>query len=108
LLPLLLGLAGTMFCAPTHAGDDYTVEFWTVAGGGVMESGSASWTLSGTIGQSEATQAHALSEFPWRLTGGFWAFDLEALVEFWFLDGFESALEATPDLLLSPELPPAP
>jgi|GEM_PF-1564888 len=106
-LPLLLALAGTLFCAPTLAGDDYSVEFWTVDGGGVMESSSASWTLSGTIGQWEATPARALADFPWRLTGGFWAINLEGLAEFWFRDGFESAQQDTYELLV-PELPLAP
>lgn len=107
-LPLLLALAGALFCAPTLAGDDYSVEFWTVDGGGVMGSGNASWTLSGTIGQWEATPARALADFPWQLTGGFWALNLEELVEFWFRDGFESAQQATSDLHGPSELPNAP
>ena len=71
-----------------------------------MESGNASWTLSGTIGQWEATPAHALAADQWRLTGGFWAFDLEGLVEFLFRDRFET-VQVTSDPL-SPELPSSP
>ncbi|MFW5816741.1 MAG: hypothetical protein ACOCVP_07765, partial [Wenzhouxiangella sp.] len=60
------------------------------AGGGVIESSGGDWTLSGTIGQWEATEARALSAGSWRLTGGFWASSLEALGDAIFQDRFQT------------------
>jgi hypothetical protein len=70
-------------------GQDYEITRWTIASGGTMEASGGQWTLKGTIGQWEATEARELSGGPWRLTGGFWADILEALGDFIFSDRFE-------------------
>ena len=86
-VPSLAGAAGY---TPSCDGDDnYCISFWTIAGGGEIESTGDNWTLSGTIGQWEATEARALSGGQWRLTGGFWGFSLEELSDFLFRDRFE-------------------
>lgn len=77
------------FAVPTLASAEYSISHWTIAGGGVIESTGDNWTLSGTIGQWEATEARALSGGQWRLTGGFWGFSLEELSDFLFRDRFE-------------------
>lgn len=75
--------------AAPAAAQDYEITRWTIASGGTMESSGGDWTLKGTIGQWEATEARELSGGQWRLTGGFWADLLEALGGFIFSDRFE-------------------
>ena len=74
--------------APAMA-QDYEITRWTIASGGTMESTGGNWTLKGTIGQWEATEARELAGGQWRLTGGFWADILEALGDIIFSDRFE-------------------
>ncbi|MGY6630131.1 MAG: hypothetical protein ACXIUL_03895 [Wenzhouxiangella sp.] len=72
--------------------EGFCITAWTLASGGVIEAESddGQWTLSGTIGQWEATKARQLSGGPWRLTGGFWGLTLEELADRLFQDRFES------------------
>ncbi|MGY6554023.1 MAG: hypothetical protein ACXIUM_05830 [Wenzhouxiangella sp.] len=88
--PLALVLA--LSAAPASA--EFQITQWTIAGGGVIEASDGSWSLSGTIGQWEATEARALSGGAWRLTGGFWGVSLEDLGDILFRDRFQS-LNAT-------------
>jgi len=60
LLPLSLTLAN---------GPDYTLDWWTVDGGGHTFSTGDGYTLGGTIGQPDAD---ILSNGDYTLTGGFW------------------------------------
>ena len=84
----LLGLSGQSL-----AGDDFSIDWWTIDSGGIMESSDASgdWQLAGTIGQWDASAARELSGGQWRLTGGFWGLTLEELGDLLFGDRFESA-----------------
>lgn len=82
-------LTAAMATLPMAASADFTISHWTIAGGGTMEASGGNWTLAGTIGQWEATEARALSGGQWRLTGGFWGFTLEELADFLFYDRFE-------------------
>ncbi|TVS14165.1 MAG: hypothetical protein EA419_00135 [Wenzhouxiangella sp.] len=82
--PLALVLA--LAAAPASA--EFEITQWTIASGGVIEATGGDWTLSGTIGQWEATEARALSGGPWRLTGGFWGLSLEELGDILFQDRF--------------------
>ncbi|NBB93187.1 MAG: hypothetical protein GVY32_08470 [Gammaproteobacteria bacterium] len=91
-LALLLLLA--VLAAPAIA-QDYEITRWTIASGGTMESTGDDWTLKGTIGQWEATEARELSGGQWRLTGGFWADVLQALADFIFSDRFEGSSGST-------------
>lgn len=78
--------------APAAAQDcdtGYCISKWTIASGGTMESSGGDWTLKGTIGQWEATQARELSGGQWKLTGGFWADILQELEDLLFRDRFE-------------------
>lgn len=72
--------------------ESYCITAWTMASGGVIEAESSDgqWTLSGTIGQWEATEARQLEGGPWRVTGGFWGLTLEELADLLFRDRFES------------------
>lgn len=64
---------------------------WTIAGGGDMYTDSADggWTLSGTLGEWNASAPQQGAN--WTLTGGFWA-DATATPEdaVLFRDGFET------------------
>lgn len=84
--PLALVLA----LAASPASAEFEITQWTIAGGGVIEASGGEWTLSGTIGQWEATEARALSGGPWRLTGGFWGSTLEELGDDIFRDRFQT------------------
>ena len=100
-LILVAAVLGLMLAAPLHAGQsdcdsDYCINWWNISSGGVIESesGDGQWTLSGTIGQWEATEARALSGGQWRLTGGFWGLTLEELADLLFRDRFEPDTES--------------
>ena len=49
--------------------DDFTLNWWTIDGGGVMRSTGGNFELSGTIGQPDAG---SMSGGNFALTGGFW------------------------------------
>jgi hypothetical protein len=49
---------------------NYTIDRWTIDGGGVMRSTGGAFELSGTIGQPDAGQTMTGGAF--ELTGGFW------------------------------------
>lgn len=83
-MPLVLVLAA----APVGA--EFEITQGTIAGGGTIEAAGANWTLSGTIGQWEASEASALSGGPWRMTGGFWGPGPEETGEVIFQDRFQS------------------
>src|SRR5690349_4455036 len=55
--------------APASAGGGYTLDWYTVDGGGGTSS-SASYGLSGTVGQPDASVSNGGS---YTLAGGFWA-----------------------------------
>ena len=75
------GLAGglLLIAAGLAHAQDYSIDWYTIDSGGVMQSESADgqWQLSGTIGQWDATEARASSSDDWDLTGGFWGLTLE-------------------------------
>lgn len=56
----------------TALGDDYAINWYTIDGGGGIGSTGGSYTLSGTIGQPDAS-ATAMAGGTYTLTGGFWA-----------------------------------
>ncbi len=98
-LILMAAVLGLLLAAPLHAGQgdcesDFCINWWNISSGGVIESQSDDWTLSGTIGQWEATEARALSGGDWRLTGGFWGLTLEELSDLLFRDRFEPETES--------------
>lgn len=98
--PLTLVLA--LAAGPASA--EFEITQWTIAGGGVIEASGGEWTLSGTIGQWEATEARALSGGPWRLTGGFWGGTLEELGDIIFRDRFSQFYRSRNLLDLEPSV----
>jgi hypothetical protein len=77
-----------------EAGDGWSIDWFTISGGGAMDIQSGNWTLSGTIGQHDATAGQAVSGGSWQLTGGFWSLDFSPLViDQIFRDRFEPAPE---------------
>jgi hypothetical protein len=79
---LLFGLlALAMPAAPALADGDFEITWYTIDSGGTTFSAAGEWTLAGTVGQFEATQAEALTGGDWQLTGGFWAADFQQLSE---------------------------
>ena len=74
--------------APLMAGAQATIDWWSVDGGGEIRSEGGDWTLSGTLGQPDATEGNLLTGGSWQLTGGFWAVEAPA-ADGLFIDSFE-------------------
>lgn len=87
------GLAGALVltAAGLAQAQDYSIEWYTIDSGGVMqsESGEGQCQLSGTIGQWDATEPRAATGDGWQFTGGFWGLTLEELSDLLFRDRFE-------------------
>ena len=60
--------AGDRFLAAAQSQNGYSIDWWTVDGGGGTSAG-AGYSLSGTIGQPDAG---AMSGGGYTLTGGYW------------------------------------
>lgn len=68
---LFLTLLGLLLLTSTVLADgpDYTLDWWTVDGGGSTFSTGDGYTLGGTIGQPDAG---VMEGDPYTLQGGFW------------------------------------
>lgn len=86
---LLFAMLLVMTCH-AQAGDEWTIDWYTIDGGGEIAATSGKWELSGTIGQPDATEANAASGGGWSLTGGFWGWLAEYL-DVLFGDRFEKS-----------------
>ena len=64
-------LALLFVAGPGVIADDFTIDWWTVDGGGEMWTTGGDFELSGTIGQSDAGTAMIGGDF--ELIGGFWS-----------------------------------
>jgi hypothetical protein len=65
---LVLSLLG--FCSSTVLAQSYSVDWYKIAGGGGTSTGGT-YTVSGTIGQADASSAMTGGNY--SVTGGFWA-----------------------------------
>ncbi|NKI35443.1 hypothetical protein HFP89_09710 [Wenzhouxiangella sp. XN79A] len=83
-------LLATALLASTAAVAQFTLDFYTVDGGGeiLSESADQRWQLSGTLGQWDSTEALELSGGGYTLTGGFWPVNIEQ-TDLLFRDSFE-------------------
>ncbi|MHC4697320.1 MAG: hypothetical protein ACYTFA_11305 [Planctomycetota bacterium] len=61
-----------LFGATAVPADDFTLDWWTIDGGGDMFSTGGDFELSGTIGQPDAN-AVVMIGGDFELAGGFWA-----------------------------------
>ncbi len=62
---------GNATLALAKPADTYTIDWYTIDGGGTMSATGGSYTLSGTIGQPDAGIE---SGGNYKLNGGFWGF----------------------------------
>ena len=69
LMLLMSVLMGAQWATPALAQEGYTLDWWTVDGGGATSSSTTGYALGGTIGQPDAGQ---LSGGDYVLGGGFW------------------------------------
>jgi hypothetical protein len=83
---VLIGLSLPLLA---HSGQDWSIDWYSIDSGGVLEASGGAWTLAGTLGQPDATAANALSGGGWQLTGGYWAVIAEA-VDRIFADRFRT------------------
>jgi len=68
---LLIGLLFAVAISSAFA-QSYSIDWYKIAGGGGTSTGSV-YSVSGTIGQADATADTALTGGNYSLTGGFWA-----------------------------------
>jgi hypothetical protein len=76
LATLTLAVSLTLFVTLNGLADEFTLEWWTVDGGGAMWTTGGAFELSGTIGQPDA--GVVLTGGGFELTGGFWTSALAA------------------------------
>jgi hypothetical protein len=74
----LLGLAGALGLTLSAAAQDYSVDWFTIDGGGGTSTGGV-YSVSGTIGQPDA--GPAMTNGQYSVTGGFWALPAAIQVE---------------------------
>ncbi len=112
---LVAGLVVTV--VPTPA-DIFTIDWWTLDGGGVMWTAGGDFEVSGTIGQADAGVTLVGGDF--SLTGGFWSatfasgpsicrgdLDCSGFVDFGDINPFVLALSNWPAWLAQyPNCPP--
>jgi hypothetical protein len=68
---VVTALAFVMFASITSA-QSYSIDWHKIAGGGGTSTGNV-YSVSGTIGQHDASAGNAMTGGPYSLTGGFWA-----------------------------------
>jgi hypothetical protein len=85
-MKLTLTAVIALFAAPHTPADDFTVDWWTVDGGGEMFTTGGDFELSGTVGQPDASEL-VMTAGDFELTGGFWAGAAEDEFCFGDLDG---------------------
>lgn len=81
-------LAALLVTAPVSAGVPWTIDWWTLDGGGEVFTTGGDWQLSATVGQWDSTAHTQASGGAWQLTGGFWAIAVTESDQV-FRDGFE-------------------
>lgn len=84
ILAVLLLLTAVAAVAQTEGTPTYAIESYTIDGGGGTSTGG-DFSLSGTVGQPDASPV-ASTGGVFSLAGGFWG---GGLVDFIFKDGFE-------------------
>ncbi len=65
----LVMFVGNSATASAKPADAYTIDWYTMDGGGTMNASGGTFTLSGTIGQADAGM---MSSGAYTLGGGFW------------------------------------
>lgn len=83
-----IALAALLAVAPACAVTPWSIDWWTLDGGGEMFTAGGDWQLSGTIGQWDSTAHTQASGEAWQLTGGFWAITVSES-DLLFNDSFE-------------------
>jgi hypothetical protein len=74
----LLGLAGALGLTLSTAAQNYSVDWFTIDGGGGTSTGGV-YSVSGTIGQPDA--GPAMTNGQYSVTGGFWALPTAIQIE---------------------------
>ena len=64
------GLAGAILLATAASAQNYSIDWFTIAGGGGTSTGGV-YSVTGTLGQPDA--GGPMTNGPYSVTGGFWA-----------------------------------
>gem|GEM_PF-1750242 len=71
IIGVVLVSVGALCCPESaRADDDFSINWYTIDGGGAMLAAAGDFELSGTIGQLDASVSMAGGDF--EITGGFW------------------------------------
>ncbi|MFH1747887.1 MAG: dockerin type I domain-containing protein [Planctomycetota bacterium] len=102
-IKLTLGIVALLTTASVAA-NDFSLDWWTIDGGGEMWTTGGEYELSGTIGQPDAGVTMTGGDF--ELAGGFWPgipaygrgdMNCDGAVNAYDIDGFICALSPTCD-----------
>lgn len=74
--------------ASNAAEQNYSIDWFTIDGGGEIKTQGGVWELSGTVGQWDVDQAAPHNGGSWELIGGFWGVTVTESEEL-FRDSFE-------------------
>ncbi len=85
---LSLLMTALLATASATAGAPWSIDWWSLDGGGEVFTEGGDWQLSGTIGQWDSTAASQAGGGAWQVTGGFWSIAVTG-TENLFRDGFE-------------------
>jgi hypothetical protein len=69
-IKIILGFAASLLLASAASAQNYAIDWFAIAGGGATSTGSV-YSVSGTIGQHDASAPLTAGTF--SLTGGFWS-----------------------------------
>ncbi len=72
-VPAAALIAGLSLATAALAGSNWSIDWYGLSSGGVVEGSAGNWSLSASAGAPDATGAEALSSASWTITGGFWA-----------------------------------
>ncbi|MFH1749122.1 MAG: dockerin type I domain-containing protein [Planctomycetota bacterium] len=103
-LKLSVRFAVILAAGTVAAAEDFSIDWWTVGGGGEMWTTGGDYELSGTVGQSGAGVAMTGGDY--SLSGGFWPgipaygrgdMNCDGNINAYDIDGFICALSPTCD-----------
>lgn len=68
--------------------DEFSIDWYTIDGGGTVDMSGDDWELAGTFGQWDAHVEPSEGD-DWHLQGGFWPWEEGELIDLLFSDRFE-------------------
>lgn len=75
---IAIGIMGFVAATTTQsiAGESWRISWYSIDGGGTIASRGGSYSMSGTIGQTDTAVLRAVESLNYEVIGGFWAADV--------------------------------